>query len=271
MWSAFESMADKSEKVTANQLVQLVKFLPQRELRNQKKFLAQGLIQACAAIATAGKQRTHEVDMQKVEDYIKSKLQNCSKLENTYKLMEEKGRFFAACKNSSYATNSYQQFIAAKMVTDNHPKTVLKLCAGQGKTFIIMMITQYYISKRKTVQIVVPSKTLEAQMRQYLDTYIGDDKASVCAVTELKHEEKEPDVFICDEYDWMLEKCAVSFGYDHTRKPTMFGLAPVYHSSKAYFLSATCDIYVQKLLKHIFDIKEDAIIEMPMVLEISTG
>ena len=51
----------------------------------------------------------------------------------------------------------------------------------------------------------------------------------------------------------------------------MYGLAPVFHSSNAYFLSATCDSYVQKLLKHIFDIKIEEIIEMPMVLEISSG
>ena len=79
--------------------------------------------------------------------------------------MEQRARAFAECKNSFYAQNSYQSFIAAKMVTDSHPKTVLKLCAGQGKTFIIMMITQHYISKKRTVQIVVPTKTLEAQMR----------------------------------------------------------------------------------------------------------
>ena len=93
----------------------------------------------------------------------------------------------------------------------------------------------------------------------------------MCAVAELQHEEKEPDVFICDEYDYMLEKCPVAFGCDHQRKTKMFGLAPVYHSSKVYFLSATCDTYVQKLLKHIFDFKTDALIDMPMVLEISTG
>ena len=123
-------------------------------------------MKACTSTESAAKQRTQEVDDNKIVEYIKENLTGSSaELKNAYSLMEQRGKEFAKKKNSFYAPNSYQSYIAAKMAVDKSKITVLKLGAGHGKTFIILMLTQHHLNKNKRVQIVVPSKTLEVQMR----------------------------------------------------------------------------------------------------------
>lgn len=68
-------------------------------------------------------------------------------------------------------------------------------------------------------------------MKKYLDLYIADSNATVITVEELQHEEKDPDVFICDEFDFMLENFPVIFRPNSEDKLTLFGLAPVFHCS----------------------------------------
>ena len=49
-------------------------------------------------------------------------------------------------------------------------------------------------------------------MRQDLDLYVAAPNITLNSVSLLKHEAKDADVFICDEFDYMLEHEAVSFG-----------------------------------------------------------
>ena len=75
----------------------------------------------------------------------------------------------------------------------------------------------------------------------------------------------------------MLEKQALiiakedSLQADYEPPNELYGLASVYHSSKAYFFSATYDAYHKKLLQQVFSIQSDQILECPNKLEISEG
>jgi len=48
-------------------------------------------------------------------------------------------------------------------------------------------------------------------------------------------------------------------------------MAPVFHSSNAYLVSATCDDYQKKLLRQVFDLKSSDIFEMKSIQEVSSG
>ena len=185
--------------------------------------------------------------------------------------MQKISEKFLGLKDSFYRKDNYQAYIAAFLAKAKGKKTVLKLSAGQGKTFIIMMLTKYHVDLKKTVSIVVPSPLLKKQMKQYLDLYIASPLASICTVSELKQEDKAPDVFLCDEFDFMLENQAVTYEKSHDQKLVLCGLPPIYHSNRAYLISATFDQYHKKLLNQVFDIEANSIIEMKTVQEVSTG
>lgn len=109
------------------------------------------------------------------------------------------------------------------------------------------MLAAYHRKQKKTVRIVVPNKLLLRQYQQELAIYFQDSGVDVRLPTQLTRELNEPDVFICDEFDYILENQAVNFAFLN-RSLTLFGLASVFHSEKAYFFSATYDKYHIKLL-----------------------
>ena len=77
--------------------------------------------------------------------------------------------------------------------------------------------------------------------------YIEEPGVDVVEVGSLNPGYEQNTVFICDKFDIMLEQQAVNFG-SHNGKRSIFGLSHVYHSKKSYFLSATYDSYIMKLL-----------------------
>ena len=111
------------------------------------------------------KQRTQEVDLDKVDKFIEEKLTEEAKLKESYELIQKTAEKFLAVKGSFYRKDNYQAYIAAFLLNAKGKKTVLQLSAGQGKTFIIMMITKHWVEKSKTVSIVVPSPLLKKQMK----------------------------------------------------------------------------------------------------------
>ena len=78
-------------------------------------------------------------------------------------------------EKSFYRYDLYQVYVAACLHASKKP-AVLKLAAGAGKTFIIIMLALHYVRCKKTVTIVVPSSLLKQQMMNYTDLYISDDK-----------------------------------------------------------------------------------------------
>ena len=56
--------------------------------------------------------------------------------------------------------------------------------------------------------------------------------------------EYQADVFICDEADELIDNCAVIFSQaKHKNTYSLYGLASVFFSKKAYFMSAQFDPY----------------------------
>ena len=81
------------------------------------------------------------------------------------------------------------------------------LGAGQGKTFLALLLAQYHSSQDKRVMIVVPSYILKQQFETYVNKFL-DKNVLVVEPKNLYYKEKV-DVFICDEADLLLEKHAV--------------------------------------------------------------
>ena len=77
--------------------------------------------------------------------------------------------------------------------------------------------------------------------------YLEDSKVDVVEASSLNPGYNINTVLICDEFDLMLEQQAVNFG-SYNGKKSIFGLPHVYHNKKSYFLSATYDSYIMKLL-----------------------
>jgi len=94
------------------------------------------------------------------------------------------------------------------METKRH---VLQLAAGQGKTFICLLLASTLISLGRKVRIVVPNSLLKRQYKQDLDIYITNDpKCQVVSIEDLEYVPKDNDwCYICDEADYMLEHQAI--------------------------------------------------------------
>ena len=60
-----------------------------------------------------------------------------------------------------YKINEYQVILAAFLAVDNSPKQALRLQAGGGKTFVILLLGQYLLNEGKKVRIIVPSKLIQ--------------------------------------------------------------------------------------------------------------
>ena len=72
--------------------------------------------------------------------------------------------------------------------------------------------------------------------------------------------EYNADVFICDEADEQIEKRAVVFSQAKNKSTSsLYGLASVFFSKKAYFTSAQFDPYHIQLLKDAFSIKQETV------------
>ena len=68
-----------------------------------------------------------------------------------------------------------------------------------------MLIAAYHLKKEKKVTIVVPSKLLAGQYREDLHLYIEEKGVDVKVISDVKQEYSPTDVYICDEFDYILE------------------------------------------------------------------
>ena len=175
------------------------------------------------------------------------------------------GTMLEKTEDSFYRPDPFQTYIAARIMSEIKKPVVMNLAAGAGKSFIIVMLALTFLLKKKKVTIVVPNSLLKKQMKTYTQVYIPEEGLRVLKIDEVKHEKEEPDVFICDEFDYMLENQPVIFQKDSENKLTLYGLAPVFHCKEVIFLSATCDQYVKKLLNQVFNVKAENILKFPSI------
>ena len=162
---------------------------------------------------------------------------------------------FAEKPDSMYKINKYQVLLAASLAVSDSPKQALRLQAGGGKTFVILLLGQYLLNEGKKVRIVVPNKLILKQTQLDLDLYIANDDIEIIIINDLKYDANDSYCYLCDEIDAMLEKAALLVTKEESRQENeehgnwICGLASVYHSEKACFFSATYDSYHKKLLR----------------------
>lgn len=101
--------------------------------------------------------------------------------------------------------------------------------------------------------IVVPNIIAEQQFEQYTNQYC-DDKVTSITARQL-HARDKTDVYICDEADKLFKEHAVHIEQGREQfSYSVFGLAAVVRSKKAFYMSATFDTYMQRIFRDLFDI-----------------
>ena len=173
-------------------------------------------------------------------------------------------------KNQGYRHSPYLCFVAARCWDKKSNRCVFQLGAGQGKTFVALLLAERHRSEKKTVTIVVPDKISVSQFEGYTLAYCSEHISTIRA-KDLKSTHKS-DVFICDESDLLLNKHVVSFAQlPHSSLKELRGLGVIFHAKKTYFMSATYDAYEKKLLQQTFIYPESEIIVFENLLSLVSG
>ena len=169
-------------------------------------------MEACTQVEMTLVSRTHGVSDEKMKAFIEENLKVKGNLSHVYHKMMEISKEFVDRKDSKYRLDKYLALVAATLACKKKSSRTLRLPAGEGKSFVILLLAVYHARfQNKVVCIVVPNRLLYKQMKQDLDLYVADKGVLIQIVSLLKHEAKDADVFICDEFDYMLEKEAVTF------------------------------------------------------------
>ena len=113
---------------------------------------------------------------------------------------------------------------------------------GQGKSFIIMKMAQYFVYYKKFVAyIIVPTKALKNQYEDYKKNYIEKkDDIHVILPHEIECEPKVSKVFLVDEADSCIKNCMVlpQGSFENFR---LSGLIAMKTAKGIFFFSATYD------------------------------
>ena len=139
----------------------------------------------------------------------------------------------------------YQLFVACSMIkiVGLRGIVVAKFIAGQGKTFIVLLIAQVHVKLRRKVVIVVLNDDLREQYEADIQKYFDfNDEVTVVIAENLRYDCAADSVYIVDEVDRIAKDHAVSFRLFGTRKvPT--GLISLSKARDVYMLSATYGKY----------------------------
>jgi superfamily II DNA or RNA helicase len=120
---------------------------------------------------------------------------------------------------------------------------VAKFIAGQGKTFIVLLIAQVHVKARRKVVIVVLNDDLREQYEADLMKYFDyDEDVEVVTAENLRFDCAPDSVYIVDEVDRIAKDHAVGFRQFGQRiVPT--GLVSLCKAKDVYMLSATYGTY----------------------------
>jgi DNA-binding ferritin-like protein (Dps family) len=84
VFDALKAAQKEGEKVTGQDMIQLSRYLRGKRPQEQRDFLGDGLALACQNMEKAMKQRTTEVNTDKVAAFIEKKIQTDNTLLETY-------------------------------------------------------------------------------------------------------------------------------------------------------------------------------------------
>ena len=141
--------------------------------------------------------------------------------------------------------------MAASVASSEHSRVPFTFGMGQGKTWVALLLAEWHAKKNKKVCIVTLNRTIQKQFQALLIHYCSNS-VDVRRAKMLDFD-YQADVFICDEADELIEKCAVIFSQVKDKNNySLYGLASVFSSKKAYFMSAQFDPYQIQLLRDAF-------------------
>jgi len=99
--------------------------------------------------------------------------------------------------------------VAARVAASKSKRIPFTFGMGQGKTWVALLLAEWHASKGRKVCIVVLDKPIQKQFQAHLTHYCSN----LVEVRQVKMLDcnYQADVFICDEADELIEKCAVFF------------------------------------------------------------
>ena len=152
---------------------------------------------------------------------------------------------FTGVEESNYKHMDYQLYVACSMIKTVGLRgiVVAKFIAGQGKTFIVLLIAQVHVKLRRKVVIVVLNDDLREQYEADLQKYFDfNDAVDVITAENLSYDCAADAVYIVDEVDRIAKHHAVSFRkFGERMVPT--GLISLSKAKEVYMLSATYGKY----------------------------
>ena len=95
-----------------------------------------------------------------MQSHIDRKLNSNANLKNIYTDMYRIATGFTKKKGGTFVLRPYQVLVAATIAAKKSTYTAMKLGAGQGKSFICLLLAAYHRSKNQPVTIVVTSRLL---------------------------------------------------------------------------------------------------------------
>ena len=132
-----------------------------------------------------------------------------------------------------------------------------------------MLLAVHHARNGSVVCIMVTNRVLQKQFDMLINQYCSE-QIHVRTTAGLKATHQY-DVFICDESDLMIDEQAVLFRQEKGKLTyALYGMAAIWFSKKAYFMSATFDQYQEMSLKKAFGITND-ILKFPNMLTFLTG
>ena len=126
-------------------MIQLSRYLQSKRPQEQRTFLNAGLASACQNIEKSLKKRTTNVNVDKVKEFIKSKIDAENNLLQAYTGIQLIAKKFESVPRGHYELSDYQVYLAARLASSPEQTQALKLGAGQGKSFICLMLVAHHV------------------------------------------------------------------------------------------------------------------------------
>ena len=126
-------------------MIQLSRYLQAKRPQEQRSFLGAGLAMACQNIENSLKKRTTDVNVDKIKEFIQSKINADNSLLQAYTGIKLIAQKFESAPRGHYELSDYQVYVAAQLASSTEPTQALKLGAGQGKSFICLKLVAYHV------------------------------------------------------------------------------------------------------------------------------
>ena len=137
----------------------------------------------------------------------------------------------------------YQVYVATSMLAKEDFIVAVQLVAGQGKTFIILILVKKHLQLGHKCCIVVPNDDLKRQYEKDFRIYFNpNDNVTIVSSASLRFTVENHDIFFVDEADKICRDHA--YGFKKVGDNAyVTGLPVCLMGQKTYMMSATYGKY----------------------------